>query len=151
MVAVTLVVDKEFGYVVVVGLAAWLQQNVFAMLVGAQRLATGIHPPTLYPRDSEIKALQLTEEQVQKYQRTQRIHQNNVEWLTLFYPLLIIAGLHNPLHAAMAGGSIIVARFFYMVGYKISGPMRVLGGWFHFGEWYLAYLCGAFAYKLIES
>merc|ERR1711998_77099 len=115
MTAVSLTVDKEFGYVVIVAIAAWVQQNIFAGLVGIARMQSGIHPPTLYPRDSQIKTLKLTEDQVQSYNRTQRIHQNNVEWLVLFYPLLILAGLHDPLGAAAAGTVVVIARFSFML------------------------------------
>ena len=44
------------------GLASYLLQQVFLVIfVVRARIGTGIKAPTLYPRDSEIKALALTD------------------------------------------------------------------------------------------
>ena len=74
-------IKKEYGYVLIVGLLLYLlQQLIFLIPVMRERTNTKIKAPILYPRDSEIKELNLTPEQVLKYYRAQRVHQNNVEY-----------------------------------------------------------------------
>eukprot|EP00008_Paramoeba_atlantica_P012595 CAMPEP_0201487650 /NCGR_PEP_ID=MMETSP0151_2-20130828/14584_1 /ASSEMBLY_ACC=CAM_ASM_000257 /TAXON_ID=200890 /ORGANISM="Paramoeba atlantica, Strain 621/1 / CCAP 1560/9" /LENGTH=281 /DNA_ID=CAMNT_0047872757 /DNA_START=74 /DNA_END=919 /DNA_ORIENTATION=+ len=147
---IILEVAPEFGYVAVVALLLYLQQNIlFSMAVFRARKNTGINPPTLYPRDSEIKELKLNTEEVESYMRTQRVHQNNVEFLSCFYPMMILAGLFNPLHAAVAGAVVFLGRLAYFLGYRVSASARVAGGFFHLGELYTLFLVGSFAYSLI--
>lgn len=71
-------VDGEYGWVVAAALLLYLQQQViFVVIVVRARMRTHIKAPTLYPRDSEIKDLKLSPDQVDGYMRAQRIHQNN--------------------------------------------------------------------------
>ena len=55
-------------------------------------MKTKILAPTIYPRDSEIKELKLNDKQVGDYMRAQRAHQNNVEFLSGFMAIYILAG-----------------------------------------------------------
>jgi hypothetical protein len=123
-------IPGQYGYVVAVGVTLWAQQAVFFVIpVVMARSKTGIQPPTLYPRDSEIKALNLSAPQVESYMCAQRAHQNNVEFLVLYFPMLLLAGLQNPIHAAIAGGIVAAGRLVSTVGYLCSPGMRVAGGW----------------------
>jgi len=84
--------SAEYGYVLAVALAMFLlQQIVMVIPVARQRIKTGIAPPTLYPRDSQIKALGLDERKVANYMCAQRAHQNNVEFTSVFMPLFLVA------------------------------------------------------------
>eukprot|EP00294_Goniomonas_avonlea_P014806 CAMPEP_0114545168 /NCGR_PEP_ID=MMETSP0114-20121206/3256_1 /TAXON_ID=31324 /ORGANISM="Goniomonas sp, Strain m" /LENGTH=151 /DNA_ID=CAMNT_0001729577 /DNA_START=17 /DNA_END=472 /DNA_ORIENTATION=- len=142
----------DFGYVVAVALAFYLQQAIiFVIPIGITRKATGIQPPTLYPRDSQIKELKLSDSKVDRYMRVQRVHQNSLEFLAIFLPMLLVAGLHAPREAAIAGAVTWVGRLFTGVGYWFSAKGRLMGGWFHLGEFYVLYLVGQFAYTLIRS
>ncbi len=124
------VVAPEFGYVVAMVLAFWVQQNIiFVIPVGMQRGSTGIKPPVLYPNDSLIKSLQLTEAQVDKYNRTQRVHQNNMEFLTVFLPIFLLAGFFNPVHTAAAGAVVWLGRLVTAIGYWTSSSGRIAGAW----------------------
>ena len=87
---------EGYGYVVAVAVLFWIQQSVFFVIpVVMQRKATGIEPPVLYPNDDLVKTLKLSPEQVTTYLRAQRVHQNNVEFLTVFFPMLLLAGFQG--------------------------------------------------------
>ena len=94
-----------------------------------QRKATKISPPTIYPTDSQIKDLKLTPEQVEKYLCAQRVHQNNLEFLAVFLPIFLLAGLHEPRTAALAGAVVWVGRMVTALGYWSAPGARIYGGW----------------------
>mmetsp|Transcript_34091 Transcript_34091/g.53160 ORF Transcript_34091/g.53160 Transcript_34091/m.53160 type:complete len:154 (-) Transcript_34091:178-639(-) len=146
---ISIEVTPEFGYVVWVAAAAWLQQQIFALVASSQRVSTKIFYPTLYPRDSEIKKLGLSDDQVDLYLRCQRIHQNNLERMVTFFPTLILAGLYDARSAAIAGVIVIVSRTMYCIGYRMSTSGRNLGIPYHIGELWLVYLCFSFGYSLV--
>jgi hypothetical protein len=52
---------------------------------------------------SEIKAKNLTCAQVNENLCVQRVHQNNVEFLSAYFPVMIIAMLGYPMQTANAG------------------------------------------------
>jgi hypothetical protein len=105
----------------------------------------------MYPRDSEIKALNLKPDQLESYMRSQRVHQNNVELMSGFMPLYIVSSLINPDQSKWAGLVVLLGRQAYALGYYRSSNSRMFGGWFHFGEWYALYLVGKFAYDAIQG
>ena len=141
-------VKKEYGYVLFVGLLLYLtQQLLFLIPVMRERSSTKISAPTLYPRDSEIKALNLTEDQVLKYYRAQRVHQNNVEAMSVFMPIFLIAGLFDPKNVAIAGAIVLLFRLIGGIGYLYG--KRVYGAPWHFGELFLLYTVGKIAYKML--
>ena len=108
-------------------------------------------PPTLYPRDSEIKQLNLSEKDVDSYMCVQRVHQNNVEFLACFFPAMLVAMIGDPTKTFYASIVVLLGRMVTGLGYYGGAPKRNAGGWFHFGEYYVVYLAGKFAYKLIIS
>lgn len=120
----------DFGYVIAVMLAFWVQQSViFVIPIASARSNTGIQPPVLYPNDSLIKELKLTDEQVDNYMRAQRVHQNNMEFLCAFMPIFFVAGLYNPMHTAIAGALVWAGRLATAIGYWRSAKLRILGAW----------------------
>mmetsp|Transcript_6471 Transcript_6471/g.18334 ORF Transcript_6471/g.18334 Transcript_6471/m.18334 type:complete len:152 (-) Transcript_6471:124-579(-) len=146
----TLNLQEEFAYVLAVAVLLYLEQAiVFVIPVAKWRKRTGIQPPTLYPRDSEVKEKKVSDEDLAQYLRAQRVHQNNVEFLSIFFPIFILAGLFHPVHTAVAGLVVFFGRLTYMFGYLQSSGMRVAGGWYHFGELYILYLVGSTAYNII--
>ncbi len=149
---ITLTADHGWFLASVVGF--YLQQSLFFVIpVVKQRMATGIKAPTLYPNDSEIKKLNLTEEKVGDYMRAQRVHQNNMEFLSAYMPLYVMCGFVDPLTTAKCGGAILVLRSVNAVGYleSASNTLRKIGGLFHLPELYTVYILGKKAYDLINK
>jgi uncharacterized MAPEG superfamily protein len=110
--------QKEYGYVLLVGLSLYLTQQLILLIpVIKMRSQTKIKAPTLYPRDSEIKELGLEKEDVEKYMRAQRAHQNNVELMSVFMPMFLIIGLFKPKKAAIGGLVVLIFRILGGVGY----------------------------------
>mmetsp|Transcript_3927 Transcript_3927/g.6160 ORF Transcript_3927/g.6160 Transcript_3927/m.6160 type:complete len:153 (-) Transcript_3927:109-567(-) len=144
-------IPASYGYVVGVAVGLWIQQILFTIPVGLQRSKTGIKPPTLYPNDKLITTLKLSPEAVDTYNRTQRVHQNNMEFLVIYFPMLLLAGIKNAEHAAIAGAVVIAGRFVTALGYYSSAEKRILGGWFHIPELYTVYLAGKLAFDLISA
>jgi len=141
-------VKKEYGYVLFVALLLYLmQQLVFLIPVLRERSKTKIEAPILYPRDSEIQKLNLSEEQVMNYYRAQRTHQNNVESMSVFMPIFLVAGLFEPKNVAIAGSIVLIFRLIGGIGYLYG--KRVYGAPWHIGELYLLYIVGKIAYKMI--
>jgi uncharacterized membrane protein YecN with MAPEG domain len=121
---------KDFGYVIAVMVAFWIQQQVlFVIPIAMQRSSTKIQPPVIYPNDSLIKELKLTDEQVDAYMRSQRVHQNNMEFLVSFSPIFLVAGLYNPMHTAIAGAIVWLGRLVTAIGYWKAAKLRAAGAW----------------------
>ena len=147
---VTIELTQEHGKCIAVALALWIQQQlIFAIQVTIARKKSGIQPPTLYPRDSEIKALNLSVKDVDSYMCVQRVHQNNVEFLSCYFPIMILAMLYNPTRVFYASLVVLIGRMVTALGYYKGASKRVAGVFFHFGEYYVLYLVGKFAYILI--
>lgn len=143
---------EQHGKCIAALVALWIQQQlVFAIAVSVARKKSGIQPPTLYPRDSEIKALKLSPAQVDSYMCVQRMHQNNVEFLSCYFPAMILAMLGYPTETFYASVVVLLGRTVMALGYYTGAKKRVFGGFFHFGEWYTVYLAGRFAYDLITN
>jgi len=147
-----LIITRDFGYVIGAVIAFYIQQQIiFVAPVAMARRKFGIQAPTLYPRDSEIKEKNLSAEQVDEYMRAQRVHQNNQEFLTSYLPLLIVAGLANPLQASYAAAIVWLGRLAVAFGYWQSAKKRSWGSWFHIPELYTLWLAGSAAYNLIKN
>ena len=152
---VSIDVVPEYGYVLAVGVAMYLvQQLVFVIPVVKARVRTGIKAPTLYPRDSEIKKLGLKDDAVAQYYSAQRAHQNNVEFTSAFMAPYLVAGLFKDitLHVAYAGAAIVFFRLLGGLAYSGVLPFkRGIGGFFHIPELYVVYLAGRQAYLLTNA
>eukprot|EP00040_Diaphanoeca_grandis_P019285 m.101777 g.101777 ORF g.101777 m.101777 type:complete len:150 (+) comp27349_c1_seq1:98-547(+) len=147
---VTLTVDKEYGYIIGLSVAFFFQQQLaFVIPVVRARMATGIKAPTLYPRDSEIKALKLTDEQVHDYYCKQRAHQNNVEFMSVFFPLFMLAGAipGETMNIFYAGLMVFAFRMLGGLGY--SAGLRKYSGFFHIGELFIVYKLGKCAFDML--
>lgn len=123
-------VPKEYGYVLLVAVAFWIQQAlIFVIPVVVQRNKTGIKAPVLYPNDKLVTELKLSDHQVGEYMRAQRVHQNNVEFLCIYFPMFLLSALENPTHAAAAGALVWLGRMVTALGYWKSVSAKSYGGW----------------------
>ena len=58
---------------------------------------------------------------------TQRIHNNSLEHMSWFLPLLFVGGIFKPRLAASVAGVVFVGREFYRIGYLTKeGPSSVI-------------------------
>ena len=141
-------IKKEYGYVLIMSLLLYITQQVLMLIpVMKERSSSNIKAPILYPRDSEIKELGLKKEQVLNYYRAQRVHQNNVEVMSVFMPLFLIAGFFEPTKVAIAGAIVWVFRLVGAIGYLYGN--RMYGAPWHIGEIYLLYIIGKTAFDLL--
>lgn len=83
--------------------------------VGKARRNYKVFYPTMYAIESENKDAKL-------FNCVQRGHQNSLEWMPVFFVILLLGGLQHPTIAAGLGGIYIVARFFYFKGYATGVP-----------------------------
>jgi uncharacterized MAPEG superfamily protein len=141
-------IKKEYGYVLIMALLLYITQQVLMIIpVMKERSSSNIKAPILYPRDSEIKELGLSKEQVLNYYRAQRVHQNNVEVMSVFMPLFLIAGFFEPTKVAIAGAIVWIFRLVGGIGYLYG--KRMYGVPWHLGEIYLLYIIGKTAFDLL--
>ena len=141
-------IKKEYGYVLIIALLLYITQQVLMIIpVMKERSSSNIKAPILYPRDSEIKELGLSKEQVLNYYRAQRVHQNNVEVMSVFMPLFLIAGFFEPTKVAIAGAIVWIFRLVGGIGYLYG--KRMYGVPWHLGEIYLLYFIGKTAFDLL--
>lgn len=141
-------IKKEYGYVLIIALLLYITQQVLMIIpVMKERSSSNIKAPILYPRDSEIKELGLSKEQVLNYYRAQRVHQNNVEVMSVFMPLFLIAGFFEPTKVAIAGAIVWIFRLVGGIGYLYGN--RMYGAPWHIGEIYLLYIIGKTAFDLL--
>ena len=141
-------IKKEYGYVLIIALLLYITQQVLMVIpVIRERRSTKIEAPILYPRDSEIKKLNLDEDQVLNYYRAQRVHQNNVEAMSVFMPLFLITGIFEPTKVAIAGAIVWIFRLVGGIGYLYG--KRIYGAPWHLGELYLLYLVGTTSYNML--
>mgnify|MGYP003706204041 FL=1 len=143
-------ISKDYGYVLLIGISLYLaKQLILVIPVIRARSLTKIKAPTLYPRDSEIKKLELKEEDVDYYLRAQRAHQNNVEFMSVFMPLFLIIGLFKPKKTAIGGLIVLIFRIIGGLGYLYK--KRMFGAAFHFGELYVLFLGFQVVYNLLRK
>jgi uncharacterized MAPEG superfamily protein len=141
-------IKKEYGYVLIIALLLYITQQVLMIIpVMKERSSSNIKAPILYPRDSEIKELGLSKEQVLNYYRAQRVHQNNVEVMSVFMPLFLIAGFFEPTKVAIAGAIVWIFRLVGGIGYLYG--KRMYGVPWHIVEIYLLYIIGKTAFDLL--
>ena len=108
------------------------------------RKAFNVPYPALYAESSHKNA--------KEFNCVQRAHQNSLENLISFYPLLILAGARFPITAAVAAVLYNVGRILYFNGYCTGDPKARMKGWpQYFGV--LALLGGVFrfAYEVIMT
>jgi uncharacterized MAPEG superfamily protein len=84
--------------------------------------------------------------------RAQRAHQQNVEIMCVFLPVLLLAGLppSNTLNIFYAGVAALVFRSLGQVAYVWNIPfLRSLGGLWHVSELYIVYSTVRFGLQVL--
>eukprot|EP00949_MAST-11_sp_MAST-11-sp1_P004686 g4686.t1 len=146
-------ISKDYGYVLLAGI--WLYLNsalILVIPVNRARKKYGVKAPTIYPRDSEIKKLKMSDADVKDYMSCQRGHLNNVEFSSVFVPILLVGGLvsgDRTFEIACAG---MFAAFFRMLGGLLYPyGMRGAGALFHIAELYIITVIGQQAMAMIND
>ena len=62
---------------------------------------------------------------------------------------MFLAMINYPTETFYGSAVVLLGRGVTAMGYYSGAKKRVMGGWFHFGEWYTVYYAGKFAYDLI--
>jgi glutathione S-transferase len=140
----------EFGFVIVVGMIAFVLNYLKVISVIAARKKYNIKAPQMTEtrKDDKGEFKQVPEE----YLCAQRAHLNNVENFPIFLMLLIFAGIGYPVYAAAAGFEYQFFKYIGAYNYATKGAKkRGTGALFHLGEVTLFILSGMTAYNLIMS
>jgi hypothetical protein len=64
---------------------------------------------------------------------------------------MLLAMINYPTETFYGSTVVLLGRMVMALGYYGGAKKRVMGGWFHFGEWYVVYHAGKFAYDLIKG
>ncbi|KAJ4960723.1 hypothetical protein NE237_020633 [Protea cynaroides] len=115
---------KEYGYVVLVFVLYSFFNGWMGFQVGKARKKYNVPYPTLYALESENKEAKL-------FNCVQRGHQNSIEYMPVFFVLLLLGGLLYPVISAGLGLVYIVGRYFYFSGYASGDPKNRKRGEFN--------------------
>ncbi|KAH6927522.1 hypothetical protein HPB50_005188 [Hyalomma asiaticum] len=118
-----LVVPRDYGCIVLVGVGSTLVNAWLSFRVGRARKRYGVKYPTMYSDDNVV------------FNCIQRSHQNFLEAYPQFLMTLFIGGIEFPRVAAGAGMVYLLGRIAYAIGYSTGDPSkRMRGGFLYFGE-----------------
>lgn len=120
MAAYSLVVPKEYGYVVLVGVGSAIVNMWLTFRVGSARRRFDIKYPTMYS-DTNIV-----------FNCIQRSHQNFLETYPQFLMLLFLGGFEYPKFAACSGLLYLAGRIVYAIGYSTGDPSKRMRGSFQY-------------------
>lgn len=110
---------REYGYVALVLVLYCFLNFWMGMQVGKARKKYKVYFPTLYASESENKDAKL-------FNCIQRGHQNSLEYMAVFFVLMVLGGIRHPCVCAGLGIIYIVSRFFYFKGYSTGDPQKRL-------------------------
>ena len=116
---------KDYGWVILSGVAAWGSTMWMAANVGKARKKYGVPYPKMYS-DTE-----------NTFNCIQRAHQNTLEGMPSFLFFLGISGTEHPRFAATCGALYTAGRIVYAKGYSTGDPEKRL-----YGEFFLISLLG---------
>ncbi|KAK8921389.1 hypothetical protein KSP39_PZI020563 [Platanthera zijinensis] len=142
--AVAIEIPREYGYVVLVLVLYNFVNMWMGMQVGKARKKYKVPYPALYAVESENKDAKL-------FNCIQRGHQNSIEYMPVFFALLLLGGIQHPLFAAGFGLFYGVTRFFYFKGYASGVPENRLkiGGYNFLGLFGLIICSASFGINLL--
>ncbi|CAG8495428.1 9470_t:CDS:2 [Funneliformis caledonium] len=117
---------KEFGYVILTGVASVFLTTYLGVKVGRARKNAGIPYPHVYATKEECEK----DEKNMLFNCYQRAHQNTLEVYPGFLLLLLAGGIKYPVISSVAGGIWILGRLFFAWGYYSGNPKNRLRGAF---------------------
>lgn len=117
---VTLVVQREYGYVVLVGVGSTLVNMWHQSLVGKARKKYDIKYPIMYSDTNMV------------FNCVQRAHQNYLECYPQFLYLLFLGSIEHPILGASAGVVYLAGRVVYALGYSTGDPSKRHRGAFQY-------------------
>ncbi|GBN28059.1 Microsomal glutathione S-transferase 3 [Araneus ventricosus] len=124
--ALTIAIDEDYGYVIVVGVLSMIFAYVLGVNVYLARQRFGIKYPAMYS-DTNMK-----------FNCMQRVHANYLEVFPTFLTLLFCGGLAHPIYCSIAGIVYLLGRLVYSIGYSSGDPEKRLPGLFMYvGLFYL--------------
>ncbi|KAJ7539668.1 hypothetical protein O6H91_11G104600 [Diphasiastrum complanatum] len=124
---VSLEVPASYGWVVLVLVAKVVLNIWMGIQVGAARRKYKVPYPTMYANESDNKDAKL-------FNCVQRGHQNCLEFIPVFFVLLLLGGLQHPKIASGLGVLYLVGRYYYFIGYSTGDPQnRFAWGKYYFG------------------
>merc|ERR1712083_440090 len=109
-------VSPEYGYVVLAGASMIFVNFWKIMRIGKMRKQLGIKYPQMYSDQHPL------------FNCYQRAHQNTLEFVPYFYPVLLTAGLRHPIGAAACGFIFSIGRVIYALGYSSGDPEKRIPG-----------------------
>ncbi|GBN61459.1 Microsomal glutathione S-transferase 3, partial [Araneus ventricosus] len=107
--ALTIAIDEDYGYVIVVGVLSMLFGYGLGANVFFARKRFGIKYPAMYS-DTNMQ-----------FNCMQRVHANYLEMFPTFLALLFCGGLAHPFYCAIAGIVYLLGRLVYSIGYSSGG------------------------------
>ncbi|KAL8566301.1 hypothetical protein ACOMHN_028958 [Nucella lapillus] len=108
----SLAIQSDYGYVMLVVVATWILNNWLGMQVMKARKKYDVQYPTLYSETSK------------EFNCVQRAHQNTLENIPMFLSFLLLAGLMFPRLSTVFGVIYLASRVVYAYGYYTGDPSK---------------------------
>ncbi|CAO3629638.1 unnamed protein product [Cunninghamella blakesleeana] len=126
----SITIPQEYRYVLAASAVSVFQLFFMGAQVGRARSKAKVPYPYVYAERAEAEKDDLKN----KFNCTQRIHQNSLELFPPFIVSLLIGGLKHPLLSSTAAAVYILGRFVYAINYSTGEPQkRVRGAFAYFG------------------
>ncbi|CAI2174378.1 12192_t:CDS:2 [Funneliformis geosporum] len=117
---------KDFGYVVLTGVASVILTTYLGFKVGGARRNAGVPYPHAYASKEECEK----DEKKMIFNCYQRAHQNTLEVYPAFLFTLLAGGINHPVLSSIGGGIWLFGRLIYAWGYYSGNPKQRLRGAF---------------------